>query len=322
MMNVDIGHIKKHFYPFFFAIFVILIPWEDLQGFKFIDLNNYRIYFLFEKPVYEYANFSNLFDYVKREALWHYLGFFFVKDIGVNVDLYLGMISFFCLYVFSWFVLKYSCLPNVFLLFNPLVVTLCMSQLRSAFAVSLLFVAYQIDNVYLKLLFCISSIFIHTSVSIFLFAFFYIKFFVHKFKNNKFALCLIIFVLSICISLSIGSFRAVILGFIGDRRASYVDASSSVMYMSCWIIFFFFYLFQEKIFFQNVINSYSFMILSIVVVNIFTGGYSTRFLALFFPIIVISIYNLKMFKFFSYEIYFIYSFFQWFYWMKFNIGLL
>ena len=161
---------------FIFAIFMISVPWEQFQGYRFIDLNNYKTYFLYETPVYEYVNLSKLMDFITREALWHYAGFFVIKDLGIQPSIYFYSISFFCLFIFALIVQKYSCFYCVLFLINPLVVTLCMSQLRSALALSVLFVAYIINSRFAKIFLPLIAMFLHTSVVIFLLIFFFILF--------------------------------------------------------------------------------------------------------------------------------------------------
>ena len=77
---------------------------------------------------------------------------------------------------------------------------------------------------------------------------------------------------------------------IGDRRAEYLDLSSSALYLSFWVGLLGLFLIDYRNIFRSVEGRFSLFILTLVAVNVFTGGYSLRFLALGYPFVIIAIY--------------------------------
>lgn len=317
---MTIKRIVEYFAVISFSIIIISIPWEELQGHKFYDLNNYRSYFLYQKPVFEYVNLTSLFDYITREALWHYTGMFLIRTLGIPSDYVFLSISLFCCLTYSYFLVKQHGVLSLVLLINPLLITLAMSQLRSALAFSLLVNAYMANPKVLKITLAILALFIHTSVLLFLFTYFFTYFISKKIKDNKLgktiayiSLC----ILGLFISILIGPFKDIILGYFGDRRAAYIgDASSSFLYATFWIGLLIAAAFQNRSFFKNEIHCFSVIALSIVTSNLLTGGYSLRFLSLSLPMNMSTMLNYKIeLRLLLILGYIGYMAFQWSYWL-------
>lgn len=307
-----------------FSVLMVSLPWEEMQGYKFVDLNVYRDYFLYQKPVFEYVNFTSFIDYITREALWHYSGMFLIRTLGIPADYVFLFISLFCCLTFSYFLVRQQGIPSLILLINPLLVTLAMSQLRSALAFSLLLIAYMAKPKVIKLVVTITALFIHTSVALFLPIFFFISFVakrVTQFKTGKISAYIILCLLGLFVSVLIGPLKDIVLGYFGDRRSEYViDASSSFLYTVFWIGLLIVAGLQERSFFKKEVHCFTVTILSIVTSNLFTGGYSLRFLSLALPMTMSTMLDFKNpFKFLLIIGYIAYMIFQWTYWLQIKI---
>ena len=123
-------------------------------------------------------------------------------------------------------------------------------------------------------------------------------------------------------SLIFGPFKNKILLYIGDRRSDYNDdvLSSSFLYLSFWILVLFVFYFQCIIYnFKSKFNDpnvlFAISMLSLILLNLFIGGYSTRILAFSMPFMLILIYNFagiyKILTVFLYLIYVFVYFYMW-----------
>ncbi|HNR11345.1 MAG TPA: hypothetical protein PKN72_09110, partial [Nitrosomonas europaea] len=119
------------------------------------------------------------------------------------------------------------------------------------------------------------------------------------------------------ISLLIGPLREALLSAIGDRRAEYHDMSSSLLYSLFWIALLIpFYLGRRYLVTLDYAR-YALVIVSIVFVNVFHGGYSTRFLAAAFPGLVSAVLSLHgVIKIMILVLFIVYAVFQWLYWLR------
>jgi hypothetical protein len=305
---------------FVFTIVMINVPWEQLKGAEFADLIVYKNYFLYGQSVLEYSIFSSFIDYITKEALWHYSIMTLVRDLGFSVDYVFMGISAICIWTFTIFLVTRQGILSLILLVNPLLVSLAFSQIRSALAFSLLLMAYMASKRIIRIWLIFTALFIHTSVFLFLLIFFLIRFLRIQLAEkgiNTTTTYIFLCILGISVALVIGPLKELILGYFGDRRASYDDAASSFMYTSFWFGLLIFCAFQNKNFFKDEVNCYSVVILSLVTFNMLTGGYSTRFIALSFPMIISTMLNFSGgIKSMSVLAYLSYATLQWTYWMQ------
>lgn len=305
-----------------YSTLMLFIPWEVLQGYAFVDRLENVTYFLYEKNVLEYREFTGVIDYLKHEALWHYLMDQIIHHVGVPIEYVFNAIAFLCISTFSFFLANRKGYLSVLLLTNPLLVTLAFSQSRIALAFSLLLLAYmsrRLSVVILTVLFCG---FIHTAS----FLFFGICISIYVIKKrlidksaNKSLIFFILCFIGLFISIVLGQALDIILGLLGDRRAVVYtgNAQSGIKYTLFWVVILGFCSVQEKSFYNNVINCFSVIILSLVTFSLITGGYSSRFLALSLPMIFITMLNFKpSLKLLSLILYIIYGSLQWVYWFK------
>lgn len=303
MKNYDDNLFYNNFFKLTFAVFISLIltsiDWEFYIGgnnFQWGDRLRYINYFKYFDNVISYSVFNNFFDYISREYLWHYGISYLIKNFGFSIESILSVITFYCFSIFIFFTVKHKGYLSFFLVLNPLVLVLAFDQSRSALAVSLLYVGLLCNKKTIYFIVISASIFIH-SVAFLIVVMFFSLSIVYYFFNKKiinFAFFKVgVFFIGFLASIFSGSLKNYLLGLVNDRRADYGDSSSSLLYASFWIILFFIFLFQDKNFFRDKINACSLIFLSIAATSPITGSYTTRFIALSFPLIIVSILSIK-----------------------------
>ena len=138
--------------------------------------------------------------------------------------------------------------------------------------------------------------------------------FFHK-TTRMHTFCLIL--VGFLISTAISPLREQLLTAVWDRRAVYVDMSSSVAYLSFWLGLWFALLLRWRNTLQTLDGRYAVIILSILVMNVIFSGYSTRFVAAAFPSLLIAMAEFRskppqiLIGIFS-----AFSLLQWLYWFK------
>lgn len=302
-----------------FASVIMIIPWEVIRGKDFYDKTNYFNYALYGVNRLEYVSFDSLFSYIFNEWLWHF--------IILNVDKYITYTYFFngvsiiSLFSMSFYLLKRQNIYSLILLVNPLVINLVMSQYRISFAMSVILLAIHIKKFKkLKFLLVFISTLIHSSVLIFIFI--YLAILIAKkllYRQHKIYLFILV-LMGLSISLIMSGYVDVILEAVGDRRSDYEtdSISSSVSYLSFWILNFFMLLLY---YFKRPINhpheSISIVVLSNITFNVIFGGYSTRVLAVMFPVLMNT--NLRIgayYKILIFIVFVVYTYLQWVYWLN------
>ncbi len=304
-----------------FTALMMIIPWEELQGWKFVDRLNYLNYFLHEKNVLEYKNFDRVWDFVFGEVLWHYSIRYLIYELNISIQTIFLFISGFSIATFSLFLTRKHNAVYLLLLINPLFVSLVISQLRIALAFSLLLVAYMNRKKVLVILLTIAAIFIHTATILFIGIYIVVmwsKKILNEEGGGKATVYGLLFFVGIILSVILGPLLSEVLSYFGDRRAvTYTgDASSSLLYTSYWAGLLVLYAFQDSSFYKDDVNLYCIVILSLVSFNLVTGGYTSRFIAVSLPMIFSSVLCMKgNAKVVSLVLYIIYVSFQWIYWL-------
>lgn len=304
-----------------FSLIFSFLPWENIwystHGYNFIDREVYRDIFLNQPPYGEPCSFSSIVECISNERLWDYVVRFLIGQ-GVQLEYIFQSISFLLIAAFCFFLAKK--VANgwpFFLLFNPLVIELAFSQLRLSLALSLLYFAYLSKAKSLRMLLAFCSIFIHTASVLF------IAMYIFAYSSgNKLVLargkCFVIFILALTggvFSLLLGPLRELILSYVGDRRAQYQDLSSSVLYSLFWVGLLGCSLFQQGRFLDRLENRFSIIILSLVAFNILYSGYSTRFIAASFPVIICYMLNMsREYRVIVVSMFIYYTYAQWVYW--------
>lgn len=309
-----------------FVTVIIAVPWEEIfravNGYGFIDKGVYSEYFLYKTSVLDYKEFSGILSYVSNEFLWHYAIGWLINNTGILIDHVFLAISFITLLIFGLLLAKWQGIHALPLLVNPLVIDFAFSQYRLALAISILSAAYLLHGRYRAIPFALvlTSLFIHSGATLFILiyaAVWLVQWLSIHFRIGCSAVFVILFAVGAFISLLIGPLREVLLSAIGDRRAEYHDMSSSLLYSLFWIALLIPFYLSRRYLVTLDYARYALVIISIVFVNIFHGGYSTRFLAAAFPCIVSAVLSVHGVMRIMISVLFIfYAAFQWLYWFR------
>lgn len=277
------------FFSFLFSIVFHFPGWPEIfthvNGYPMVDRAIYeRMVIGFDLPT-DYIIEYNAITYFSTEFLWNTLISYLNRAIGLSTNQIFFLISVIVIWRFSFEIASRAGWVYVILLLNPLVVDYAFSQLRLAFAIFIIsfFWMGRRGRILTVIVYAVCAS-IHTAI--FLFGF--MHFAVNKFCDVKLRNLLILCLTGFLISIIIGPLREAILGAFGDRRAEYHDMSSTFYYLFFWILMWFFHILRWKDSMASLDGRYVLIILSIVLVNAFTGGYSTRFLAAAFPSLIIA----------------------------------
>lgn len=316
--------LSRELFVILFTIFIVAIPWPDIfqgvNGYPFSDRTNYTNHVLNQRNMLEGKVFDSLQSYITEEFLWHFSIGGLINNIGIPIDLCFGIISFATIYVFSRIIALHVGILGLILLVNPLVIDLAFSQLRMALAAATLGFAYLVreNRSTLSIFLAILTPFIHTASVIFL-AIYAAVLSTRWIFNRKWQYFEIValFTVGATVSLLIGPLREFVLSYIGDRRAVYPDVSSTFAYSLFWISLIVpLSLSCPRILKYDYVRC-TFVVLALVVVNLTHGGYTTRFLAVFFPFIVASIFKIQASIALPVILAFVYyTVLQWFYWLR------
>lgn len=302
-----------------FALIILFTPWESFKENAFFDKSNYLEYALYGTNALEFRSFDSVFSYISQEWLWHFI-ILNIKDY-MPYEIFFNGVSFISLLSIAYYMLRRNSLLSILLLINPLIINLVMSQYRISFAMSIVLTAIIFKkNKIIRNLLVAAACLIHTSTVLFVFSYILIVFLNKKLIRRPYLYNFCLIMIGMSISLMLSGFVDVILEAIGDRRTDYAidDLSSSLSYLSFWIISFILvvinYLNRR---FEYLYESVALVVLSNIAFNAIFGGYSTRVLAVFFPVIMSTLLHLKP----SYRIpliflFFLYSVLQWYFWFN------
>lgn len=300
------------------SFLTLLIPWENLRSADFADRNVYYNYVYNGVNILEYTDFTTLSSYFSAEFLWHFI-LLYIDNLMTYEDFFY-LTSLLTLAMMFFYLIRNFSILSFLLVFNPLILDLVLSQYRLSFAVSLVLISVYLKNhkiISYTIFLC--SLFIHSSIAIFLLIYLAINI-LTKFYNAKPKILLLLLCLTgIVISWILSGQIYAILSFLGDRRSEYdlERVSSSISYLSFWILNLLFLSYHSyKYGFKSLDSKLSILVLSLISANIVFGGYSTRILAVFLPVIFKA--NLEIntkIKSILFFIYFVYTTIQWSYWL-------
>lgn len=302
------------------AIFFSVVPLESIKKNGFVDRENYINYLTYYNSRSEVEVFITFYDYITKEWLWHKFIFFLKDFFYLSPNLIFSLISLFCFFIASLIIFKKTnSLIYVLFLVNPIFIDFYYSQLRLAFAFAIWGLAYLLIEKYKKISLALIGLafLIHTSSVLFI-SLGFLAYFATVSKMNNYMKLIFLCLLGFFTSIITGPLRATILSYFGDRRAEYSDMNFDIIFSSFWI-FLLFSMILNHIFFKKNLKSYeaySIIFLSLIFLNYFIGGYSSRFLAATYPFLIISLYYLKSnLRIFCITFYIFYSFILSYYWI-------
>lgn len=303
-----------------FSLFISFFPWEKFRAYEYTDrLNNYN-YITYYTNKIEWFEYNSAISYISYEWLWHFLLNFLSNNLGFSAFFIFFIISFLNAISFSKILYKNLGIGAIFLLINPNFIDFNQSQLRLAFASSVLGFSYLLflkNKKILAFILLLFTPFIHTSSLIFL-LFAFLAFLVNNYFSNNNMKFLILSIIGFFSGFVMGPLRTIILGFFEDRRAEFSDMSSPFITISFWVIT---YLTLGILILLNKIKlnfeiCFSLIILSLIFSNIFFPIYSSRFISATFPFLLISLFSLpKEFRLIGLVGYSLYSLFLWVFWI-------
>lgn len=301
-----------------FALIYQAAGWPELfeatHGSPMTDRAVYERQIIFYDLLVDYTDHFSIIEYFTSEWLWGAGLDYIARDLGIGHEITFTIITTFVLWRFGSEIIRYAGIQYLPLLLNPLVVDYAFSQFRIAFAIAVLSFFWRGQHSRIATITAyVACTSIHTSVIIFAVMHFAAN---HFHSKDRRALTMLILV-GATIAAMIGPLRDMILSSIGDRRSDYEDMSSSAIYLIFWALMLGFMMYDWRNTLSTLDGRYSLVILSIVTVNILTGGYSTRFIAAAFPSLLISMANFKSKPFSVLFIIFVpYSIMQWLFWLR------
>lgn len=305
-----------------FAIIVSSISWDSLRGSPYVDRDNYSYYIDYAVNKVYQKDFLTLQSHITGEWLWHKMIDFSVVSLGLNSTEIMIFITFLITLLAALFLASRFHFLSLIFLINPIFINFIYSQLRLAFAMSILFISLYLFNkknkLYIPLL--LTTPFIHTSAIIFIFIFYSSLIIQKKISSNR-VKSLISVAVGIIAGIVSGPLMSTILSALDDRRSEYGDLNSSFAYLSFWLVLLLYFL--VKGFFEKNNKPFDFYlsiaILTLVAVHSIFSGYPTRFLAACFPFLLAAILSNKAKEnIFVILFYIAYTVILWVYWLNYS----
>ncbi|MFL6716691.1 MAG: hypothetical protein ACJ8G3_10055 [Burkholderiaceae bacterium] len=272
-----------------FALLMLWIPWEDLLGKEFEDKQVYINNFLYIKSIVEDKDLSGFRDFFFNEVLWDVLVRAAMDKLGIPIGVILNAVTFLCLFCFARYLAVRHGVLSILLLVNPLVVDFAFSQLRMAFAVSLVLLALSLRSRLALYLTLVLACFIHTAMVLFIVMYLVavqVSLWVEKRHFPVYSLAYIAMAGGALIALLIGPLRGSLLSSVGDRRAEYELGGATLSYASFWIGLLATVPLQKAKFYAARFNLLSVACLATFTFATLMGVFAARFISALFPMLI------------------------------------
>lgn len=308
-----------------FGILLACLPWpqifSSIYGFEMIDRLNYTNQIITHDLRTDYYAYTGWLSYITNEYLWNFGLSFLTRELGIDAEILFFAISLMLIITFAIIINRQvGLLPTLFLA-NPLIIDFAFSQLRLAFAISILGIIFLLKprRNALTIIALSATLLIHTASAL-LIAIFWVAARTKPSSNpptNNFSRLILLLATGLAVGLLIGPLREIILAALNDRRVDFPGQPSSLLYLSFWVALLAMMLVDYPRSLQSLEQRYTICILAIITVNIFSAGYSSRFIVAAFPFLIISIWKLHGRNFyFAPILFFAYALFQWLYWLR------
>jgi len=277
---------KNNVYLFLILTLIVLIPWEYFSPGRFEDLSVYKNY-LYSNIRHDETLFNAPIIFLFKEVVFQQW-LFFIYDFGLDIETVIFIVASITLFIFFLAIKRLQLDYRVsLLLLCPLVIDFFNAQLRNSLAFSIFLLGYSFKKrIYRFTLFTIAVTF-HLGILLLIAAYFVIQF-LHKYiGNHKFR----IFVL---IVFTFGCAFADKLFFIliDDPRIDVYGNNSgmSIIYL-VWALALLYTIFvlEIKQLGDSAELDFAFIGSLLVVLSYFSGAYYGRYLAMFYPFILIAI---------------------------------
>jgi hypothetical protein len=272
---------------FGYACVLALFPWQDVRGgaASFVDLGNYleRYESIKISGALQRPTGGGLLEFFMREGGWFFLLLLSVK-VGVSARPLFSFISF-CtaLYLCKTVSQKSKNLFCVALMFNPLMIDLVRSQLRSAVALSIVIISLSLRRRALFYAAALAAMSVHS----FSFIAYGSQFLLKRFKRVETLLSRVLFaILCLLASLTFLLAKNELLTLLGDRRAGLIGEPPSLVFAAIWAPCLAF-LVTVNYRGPRIYFGFAVIFACLFLAGTFLGQYSLRFLALAYPFIVV-----------------------------------
>ena len=219
------------------ATLYILVPWESMSGRpKFADLDNYLDAIQLVTTVQELGELSGL-AWLFAEPGWALILLPIALFAQDPLEALL-LISWLCAIAFLWFMHRRAgAVLSLIVMFNPLVIDLVFSQVRSAFALALLLMSLGCRNRLIKSALILYACSVH-SVSLILIGSYLVAVALESSRALRANLLKDIACIGVAVLLAwfLSYGREALFSAIGDRRAVYDVDSGSVLFVSFWML--------------------------------------------------------------------------------------
>jgi hypothetical protein len=225
-----------------FAVIIILVPWEDIRGAAYPDLQNYSYRI---DQIQMYGEKSIVFDdsiigWLSVEIIWIKILQYSI-NLGISAEQFFKIISAVSAFSFHRFLKTYLgwALSGIFLL-NPITIDLLLSQIRIALAFSIFLIfldknAGKLVTIARYIALIIVS-FIHTAMAIFVISYLQSSI-ITKIEKYKHRIKILLTLIFVCVVFFIFfSQTNQFLGSIDDRRADIISETKSFQYIVFWLV--------------------------------------------------------------------------------------
>lgn len=300
-MKVNGSLVKIISIALIFSIIFVSIPWlifnpgyNDLDTFRYIDYLDSG----YVENLLKY-NFDGVLSYFLGEWLWLKLQVLFIDFGGKSDFLFLKLVPFFNIFCVSIFLLKNTKFYYLPLILYPVSLMFYFGQLRLAFAMSIFLLVFCLfDKKIIKILTIIAVCSVHTAMIMFLSVFFAL------YKINSFHLKLwikltLVGILSIIFVAINSGYLSVFMNLLGSSRGDYYNdfelgfSLTTTLFYLILIIVFTFNVYYRKVEFNFYHTSTFFILITLIFCYFFDNSYPSRYLAVFYPFILVSAYQIK-----------------------------
>ncbi|MFZ6024753.1 MAG: EpsG family protein [Bacteroidota bacterium] len=283
---------KSNLFFFCILLLIIFIPWELFSPGRFEDLSVYKDY-LVQNLRHDETIFNAPAFFFFREIFFQQW-LFFLYDFFQDEDLTIKVVSAITILIFFKGLKGSDTDFRVYiLLICPLMIDFFNSQLRNSLAVSIFLVAISLEKRYIRYSLFAICIAVHLG-SLLLIGTFFIVEIIFKVVKNKTLQFLIISLY--CVAAAFGDQLFFIL--IDDPRIDVYSGQGrggmSLIYFIWSLVFLLAVLIhRRKDNANNIYINYALTASLLVVLCYFSGSYYGRYLAMFFPLILLSIGKIR-----------------------------
>jgi hypothetical protein len=272
---------------------IILFPWETFSPGRFEDLYRYREYLQVGIRREETLFSSPLLFLFKEIVFQQWL--FFIYDIVQDIEYSIFLLSLITIFIFYIAVkrLDLDYRISIFLL-CPLMIDFFNSQLRNSLALSLFLLGYSCKKNLYKYLLFLASITFHLALLLLIFIYFILNFLTNRVKNKALQILILV---AFSFFFAFGDKLFFVL--INDPRMDvYTQQSGMSIIYFLWALALLCCLFILKLkkILPDKILDLAFIGSLLVVLSYFSGAYYGRYLAMFFPFILLAIGTFRINK--------------------------